>query len=272
MIGPLIQTLQGGETVRNSYAYFIVLALLMTLGTATASDLVREKRWADQIVDGLIDGEAQWLKVQGHEFLGIYTEGANSDEIKGNVILLHGIGVHPDWPQVISPLRVGLAEMGWNTLSLQMPILSSEAKVSEYGVLFDEVEPRITAGIEFLKAQGGQHFILLGHSLGATMASYYLAQHKGSVDAFVGIGMPSSDADSRMDNASSLAHIDIPVLDVYGSADSEGILQSSARAAAAKKAGNEAYKQIKVEGADHLFNNKETELLKIVSDWLEAQD
>jgi alpha/beta superfamily hydrolase len=62
------------------------------------------------------------------------------------------------------------------------------------------------------------------------------------------------------------------VLDVYGSADSEGILQSSARAAAAKKAGNEAYKQIKVEGADHLFNNKETELLKIVSDWLEAQD
>jgi pimeloyl-ACP methyl ester carboxylesterase len=186
---------------------------------------------------------------------------------------LHGIGVHPDWPQVISPLRVGLAEMGWNTLSLQMPILSSEAKISEYGVLFDEVEPRITAGIEFLKEQSGQRFIIIGHSLGATMASYYLAQHKGSVEAFVGIGMPANNADSRMDNASSLAHIKIPVLDLYGSADSEDIMKSSpARAAAAKKAGNEAYTQIRVEGADHFFNNKETELLKIVSDWLETQN
>jgi pimeloyl-ACP methyl ester carboxylesterase len=267
--------------VRNSYAYFIVLALLMTSGTATASDREREKRWADQIVDGLIDGEAQWLKAQGHEFLGIYTEGANSDEIKGNVILLHGTGAHPDWPQVISPLRVGLAELGWNTLSLQMPLLSSEAKISEFGVLFDEVEPRITAGIEFLKGQGSQHFIIIGHSLGATMASYYLVQHKGSaVEAFVGIGMPSGNADSRMDNASSLAQIKIPVLDIYGSADSEDILKYSedilksppARAAAAKKAGNEAYTQIRVEGADHFFNNKETELLKIVSDWLETQN
>ncbi len=43
-------------------------------------------------------------------------------------LLAHGIGIHPNWEQVIQPLRVALSEQGWNTLSIQMPVLANEAK------------------------------------------------------------------------------------------------------------------------------------------------
>jgi hypothetical protein len=36
-----------------------------------ASDVEKERRWADQIVDSLIDGDAVWLSAGDHEFLGI---------------------------------------------------------------------------------------------------------------------------------------------------------------------------------------------------------
>ena len=48
---------------------------------ASASDLAREKRMADEIVDSIIDGEAVDLPISNKTFLGIYTE-AEQDEAK----------------------------------------------------------------------------------------------------------------------------------------------------------------------------------------------
>ena len=98
---------------------------------ATNSDTAKESRWAEQVIDGLLDGDEVWLiDDSGHEFLGILTEG---DRSSGRaVVLLHGIGVHPNWPDVIYPLRAGLLEQNITTLSLQMPILENEADEREY--------------------------------------------------------------------------------------------------------------------------------------------
>lgn len=256
----------------NRMLHLLIALLIITPGMVTASDVAKEQRWADQIVDALLDGEAEWLKAGDQEFLAIYTE-PSEGEIKRAAIVLHGIGVHPDWPQVVSPLRVGLAERGWATLSLQMPVLPNEAEIPEYKPLFKEVAPRIGAGLGFLRNQGIERVVIVAHSLGAPMAIYYLTQNEGPITAFVGVGMNSGSGDEHLDSAVALQDISLPVLDLYGSDDLETVKKYAyKRAEAASKAGNEAYEQIEVQGANHFFDGSEEELIEVVSTWLEDYD
>jgi len=248
----------------NTLIRLILLSAFLLPG-AHASDLDKEKRWADQIVDSLIDGEAEYLKAGDVEFLAIYTE---AEEPTGRAALvLHGIGVHPNWSQVVYPLRTGLPSLGWSTLSLQMPVLPNEAAHEEYAPLFEEVAPRIQAGIAFLKDHGAKEIAIVAHSLGAAMASFYLAGEPEGVAAFVGIGMSGGTKDPRMDNVVSLAKLRVPVLDLYGQNDLEEVLgTSNARAKAAEQ--NPGYSQAQVPDANHFFDGHEQDLMKIVGDWL----
>jgi len=248
---------------------FYLLIVLITFANAQASDLAKEKRWEAQIVDALIVGEAVKLKAGKTEFLSIFAEHA-TEKAMGGAIVLHGIGAHPAWPEVIQPLRTQLPDHGWATLSLQMPILPNEAKSEDYAPLFAEVRPRIQAGIDHLKGLGIQNIVIVAHSLGASMASYYLSDKPDpGVTAFVGIGMSRNKADPRMDNTVSLRQITLPVLDIYGSRDLPGVLSSAkARKTAATKAKNKNYSQLKIEGADHFFNNADALLVKRVRGWL----
>ncbi len=99
-----------------------VLVFLFFMGQAAASepDFARETRLADEIVDIILDGDPVWLKADGREFLSIYTE---ADDSSAAVVILHGGGFHRGWADAINPLRVGLVERGYSTLSLEMPVL-----------------------------------------------------------------------------------------------------------------------------------------------------
>ena len=247
----------------------LAVALLAASLNLQASDLAKEKRWANQIVDAILDGEAVWLDDGTSKFLGIYTE-ADNDEGRA-VIVMHGTGIHPDWQQVVQPLRVGLIGHGWHTLSIQMPILPNEAEYTEYAPLYDEVAPRINAAIEHLRKNGAKEIVLVGHSQGATMAAYYLASKASQdVNGFVAIGMGVFADDPRMDSIRSLEKIKVPVLDIYGDNDLEGILKSTAaRADAAKKAGNKRYTQVELADSNHFFDGQEDALIAAVADWLD---
>jgi pimeloyl-ACP methyl ester carboxylesterase len=244
----------------------IILAALSC--TTHASDLAKEKRWANQVVDAILDGNAVWLNDGTSEFLGIYTK-AEEDKNRA-VILMHGTGIHPDWQQVIQPLRVGLTGHNWNTLSIQMPILPNEAEYPEYAPLYDEVAPRINAAIKFLQENGISDIVLIGHSQGASMTAYYLSTSHPDVNGFVAIGMASFADDPRMNSIEALEKIKVPVLDLYGDQDLDVVLNSSgARAESAKKAGNNNYTQIELSGANHFFDGHEDELVESVAAWLD---
>jgi len=251
----------------NTYIRFVLATLCLLAFNSHASDLAKEKRWADQVVDAIIDGEAVWLNDGKNDFLSIYTE---AEENRGRaVIVMHGIGVHPNWQQVVQPLRVGLTRHGWNTLSIQMPVLANDAKYQDYAPLYDEVAPRINAAIKFLRDNGSKEIVLLGHSQGATMSAYYLSTSKPDIKGFVAIGIGSFEGDTRMNSVKALEKIHIPVLDLYGSEDLEEVFASTAqRAAAAKKAGNKNYTQMKIKG-NHFYDGQEDELVKTVADWLD---
>jgi len=248
---------------KGLFALLVSLALLVSAGRA--SNLEKEQRWADQIVDGLIDGEAERLRAGEIEFLAIYTEA--EEPSSRAALVLHGIGAHPDWPQVVYPLRTALPAHGWSTLSVQMPVLPNDARPSDYSPLFDEVAPRIDAGIAFLKERGAENIVIVAHSLGASMATYYLSGEARDIAALVGVGMGGRTRDPRMDNLVSLSKIQIPVLDLYGQNDNDNVLDTAALRAKAA-AGNPGFSQVQVPGANHFFDGQDDALVEIVVDWL----
>ena len=192
-------------------------------------------------------GEAVDLTQAGksEKVLGLFTP-STAKKRQGGAVILHGIGAHPNWPDIIYPLRTELPEHGWTTLSIQMPVLANDADPAKYAPLF------------------------IGHSLGSAMGSYYLSiTPKSGIRAFVGIGMSLSKADPKMDTPTTLAKIKIPVLDLYGSQDLASVLDSvKRRGNAGRLAGNKYYRQLRIMGADHFFLDMDTVLVKRVHGWL----
>lgn len=234
-----------------------------------ASDLVREQRIGNEIVDAIFDGEPEILEANGHEFLTIYTE---ADEPKGAVIVMHGRGFHPDWVNVIQPLRVGLAESGWSTLSLQMPVLEKAATYYDYEPIFAESIPRIEAGIAFLKEAGFKKIIVVAHSCGSHMLMEYVRQ-KGddAFFAYVGISMSATDYNQPMRQLLPLEKISKPLLDVYGELDYPAVMGlAPVRLLQTKKAGNVKSKQVIIPEASHYYLDQGELLTETVAEWLDT--
>ena len=65
------------------------------LGLAvSASDVEKEGRWAEEVVDQLFDGEPVWLLTDSVRFLGLHV--VPESEHGGGLLILDGRGVHPD--------------------------------------------------------------------------------------------------------------------------------------------------------------------------------
>jgi pimeloyl-ACP methyl ester carboxylesterase len=176
---------------------------------------------------------------------------------------------------VINPLRSRLPEYGWKTLSIQLPIAAADASDWVYRELIPEAFPRITAALEHLKRQGVTNIVLIGHSLGARMGVEYLAQGApAELRAFVAIGLSADNsiADSGIPDSGTLGALKklrLPLLDIYGSRDIDPVLNSvAARSAASRQAENGAYRQTRIDGADHFFNGLNDTLVAEVRAWL----
>ncbi len=250
--------------------WLVLLVAGVISGTVAASDIEREQRWAEQVVDAILTGEAEMLDADGQEFLSIYTE-SDSESPQGGVILIHGIGVHPDWPDVINPLREQLPGHGWSTLSLQMPILEADATVPDYYPIFGEVPPRIDAGIRFLQEQGIDNIVIVAHSLGAQMATWWLAGTEDPpVLGLVAIGLSGTRQADNGDVPAWIGKITLPMLDLYGENDLPTVKETvGERAAAAGRAGNTAYMQVEIAGAGHMFQGSNEALVEAVVNWLD---
>ena len=250
----------------------ILLSLFATsLFAATLSDTEKEARWAEQIVPSLLDGEAVWLDDgQGHKFLGIYTPVDGGG--KRAVILMHGIGAHPNWADVIYPLREGLLENGITSLSIQMPILANDAGDAEYSTLYDEVPWRVQSAVDYLKDSGYDKIDIVAHSMGARMADYYLSRKSTvGVNSAVLIGLGNSSNSSWPGCIDALARLRVPVLDLYGEKDLDTVLNTAQeRASSGAKNKSGIYRQMEVDGANHFFQGHEDELKRVVIDWLKS--
>ena len=256
----------------NIFCFFLLYSVSASAGAASLSDRANEKRWENQIVPDLFVGEAVKLKADGVDFLAIDTEAA-TDKAKGGVIVLHGIGVHPAWADVVNPLRIQLAEKGWHTLSLQLPILANDVKDSDYAPLFKEVPGRIQAGVDYLKAKGVKNIAISGHSLGAAMTSYYLvATPDPAVKAFaITSGGPGLPNDPRMDAIANFKKFkNVYILDLRGGDDTDRVKGAwKQRGEVGDKIFGKHYEAQVIPGANHFYSGKDQELVNTVGDWLD---
>jgi alpha-beta hydrolase superfamily lysophospholipase len=225
---------------------------------ARAQDYEREKRWADDILPSLMIGNAQWLaQKNGHRFLALYTE---AKQARGAVIVAHGRGWSPDF-ELYGTLRTRLADLGYATLSIQLPVLPSTAILGLYVPLYPDARERFQLAVDFLKGKGYRNIAIVSHSLGATMANQYLIRTDDtSVGAWVFIGI--------LQGLEEMFRIKIPVLDVFGSEDWT-ITMWGADERKKQILANPGSAQIVVPGAHHFFEGREEELLKLIVAFLD---
>jgi pimeloyl-ACP methyl ester carboxylesterase len=237
--------------------YIVQVLLLIVAHFAYGADYVREKKWADEITPGIVVGDPVYLEGRaGHRFLTIYTEAPNA---KAGLVIVHGTGVHPDHG-LISTLRTALADRGYTTLSVQMPVLAQEAKPEDYPPTFGEAGERLKVAVEFLRAKGYKKIVIVSHSLGSRMTYYYLSSGpSAAVNAWVCIGWGGED---------DLRKIKFPVLDLYGEKDLPAVLKGAKRRAASIK-DLKGSQQIMAPNTDHFFNGHKPELVKYVRDFLD---
>lgn len=251
----------------------LALAVGCLCGAATAapttSNLERERNWADQIVDTVVVGDPVWLRNRGVRFLALYAPPKAGGTTA--VILLHGRGVHPAWG-FIDNLRSDLADAGFHTLSLQLPILASDAPFGRYGATFPEAFERIEQGIRYLRENKGvRRIVLIGHSSGSMTAVAFVAKRPDAgVDGVVAIGLSTLvHGPDVMQPVLMLRTVRVPVLDIFGADDLyEVVSMADARRAAA--AGNARYQAIRVPDADHFFADRYEPLKTHILNWLRA--
>ena len=238
----------------------ILVAILMhaLCLSAFAMDYEREKRWSDQILPAVLVGDPVWIKQKsGHEFLGLYTL---AEKPRGAVVIGHGRGWNPDF-ELYGALRTRIAEAGYTTLSIQLPVLGPGAKVGDYIPTYGDGAERYELAARFLRDKGYKNVGIVSHSLGATMANYYLIKaDEVPVKAWVFIGI--------INGLEEMFRIKIPVLDVFGSKDWE-ITQVGAYERKKQIDKVRGSQQVVVPDALHFFEGKEDELVKVVVSFLD---
>lgn len=243
---------------RRFIALFATVFAVAPVVAEPAIDYAREDRWAQEIVPSIVVGDAVWLATPSRaRVLAILT--TPPAEAKGGVIVIHGLGVHPDFG-MIGGMRTYLADAGYVTLSVQMPVLAAGASRSDYAAALPTAGERIGAALAFLRTKGIAKIALVSHSMGATMANAYLARPEAAkIDAWVPIGMLVDFATTPKE----------PVQDIV--AENELVEVTAALLAArAKRLPRDACSgQLTISGTDHYLENRQKELAAAIALFLD---
>lgn len=193
-----------------------------------------------------------------------YLDGGDS---KYGLILAHGKGKNPKW-LVVDPVRKGIHnELGYHTLSLQMPTGYVDWK--DYADGFPEAYSTIEDAIAYLENEkGASKIYLFGHSMGGRMASAFVSEHPNSGLAGLVVAGCRNNGGSPLACDQNLKNVTIPVLDIWGGKNGKDSRAASQRSGMASA----SYTQVEIAGANHKFEGREGELVDAIEKWLEKQN
>ncbi len=278
-----------------AWGLLLITPTLLTAEGLSPIQAQNELNVAETLASRLNPGEALWLDTEQDKFLAVYTPNLNGHP-KGGTVILHDANGHPDWPNVIRPLRKSLPLYGWATLSVQLPQLNNIDGYIPYQQL---INSRIQKAAEHLQSTGINNIVIIGHGSGGMAAAAYLASDNShpEIRGFVGIGlsvMPSEHNENYL--PLHLEKIKLPILDIYGSRDLSSVINTAGQRSQAakqsslnavnnneqepyKKAGLSmttnnvqgyiAYRQVIIDGANHNFEREADTLSKRVLGWLD---
>jgi pimeloyl-ACP methyl ester carboxylesterase len=260
-------------TTRAALALAVGLLAFGLLGftpPAHAQDHEREARWAKETLSTLVAGDAVYVtQKNGNRVLGLYTK---AKQPRGAVIIAHGRGWAPDY-DLYGELRLKLADAGYSTLSLQMPVLPSTAKLGDYIPLYPDAVERFTLATQWLERtmaqeglpEGSRQIAVIGHSLGATMANHY----------FIGVPSPAPSVKAWVflaiiNGLEDMFRVKVPVLDIYAERDWD-VTRVGAGERLAQMKRIPGSEQVVIADTEHFFEGKRDELTRVIARFLDSR-
>jgi len=266
---PLLRLRGKRVTVAGALFAFVIVVH----GPALAQDYGREKRWADEITPAIVVGNSLYLELtegagKGHKFLTLLTQGTNKVTA---IVLAHGVGVHPDH-SLIGVLRTKLADAGYTTLSIQMPVAKSEGVTAKdyYPGLFHEAGERLATAARYLQGKDNKNVVLVAHSMGSWMANVYLIETPNPpFAAWVALGVTGRYWGASLISIPWLGiewfpgKLQLPTLDIYGENDlAAGVEAAPSRARALTHIPRS--EQVMIPGADHFYAGREDAVVQAI--------
>ena len=158
---------------------------------------------------------------------------------------------------MIGTLRTELADRGFATLSIQMPVLAADAQSGAYQPTFPEAAERIAQAVDFLKAKGYTQLAIVSHSMGSRMSHLYLSgEPDAAVKSWASLGLQQDDYD----------RLKLPILDLYGDNDLPPVLMGAAKRKQSLVASHS--RQVMIHRADHFYTGHEEEMVEAVTVFL----
>lgn len=245
----------------------VLLGLLVPL--ANASDNLREKDYADSLQRNPSIGRVVWLQANGQDFLSLYIESEKTANDYA-AIILHDIGEHPDQKPLIHALRTQLPQHNWTTLSLQMPLREAGASEVDYYPLFDEGRARIDAAVDYLQKNGAKNIAVVGYGVGALMAAYAVSEKPDNIKALATISLSASEATNpQAQSYTFIKNIAVPFLDIYAEYDLPAVVDTARQRRMAGK-DNPVFRQVRMDGENHTYQQDHERLVKRVYSWLSS--
>ncbi len=184
-------------------------------------------------------------------------------------LLLHDPAHNADSHAVIRPLRLGLAEAGWDTLSLQLPTPYPGETHQAWLARSPSIAARIRAGLDWLKQQGQLNQVLLAE--GGSSAALLQFASQGTPAELQALVLISPPLEQGSAGLSALGEVKLPLLDVYAERDLAVVRDGAdLRRRAAQGSPDTRYRQRMVAGAVADYPGLQDALLATVRSWLAA--
>lgn len=246
----------------------VALALLLLHGSVSGELTERERRLLGVPPSADIQGEIIELTADGDRFGAIFLA-RRRPEGRGAVVLLHDQAGSANGLEVVRPLRLALAETGWDTLSLQLPQASRAAGRDGWRARQAQILTRLQSGLDWLGSrQPANRVIVAQGDSGAVALEYALDRPPGELRGLVLVSA-FLDPGGQDNPAPDPAQPALPVLDIYAGRDHPDVVENApARRDSAARDGRMAYRQRVIDGAGAGFFALESELTAQVSHWL----
>jgi len=157
------------------------------------------------------------------------------------VVMFHGRGSSPTGP-IVTELSASLNRAGYTTLSIENPLpLNQQVDFNSYvndinadNYVFPETYARMRSAINYLESLGVKKVVVAGFSLGSRLSTAHVARgqiNELPVIGLIGIGMYGTSIDP-LNLSFTLDEVNVPVLDLYGDADTNAVNTAPSRLSA----------------------------------------
>ncbi|MCK5917572.1 MAG: DUF3530 family protein [Cocleimonas sp.] len=203
----------------------------------------------------------------------LYTQAENA---RGTIVIMPSCDYKPDVEGgIVNALHKNLPQKGWNTLSFQLPNLSSTSTFKDLDSIMPEAAKNIESSLAMAKNKSESPIILLAHGCGSQIALAWMEiKGNSSIDAYIGLGTGIMNGDAKDTDhlRIPLEAMKFPQLDIFGSVDNDAVLKTAAeRLGHINRAANPASRQKIILDADHNMTGKEDNLTRVIAKWLEKK-